>query len=381
VPPRELHLGVSLDGAGRHPGAWRAAGGRDLFAADHYVRLVTEAQRGALDFVVLEDGFDRPSAGAGQRGGRVDALLALARIAPATNTIGLVVAISTTHTEPFHISKNVATLDIVSGGRAGWKVTVSTTEADAQLFGRKPAAPLEELYDEAADAIEVVRRLWDSWDDDAVIRDKATGRYVDRDKLHYIDFEGRFFRVRGPSITPRSPQGQPLVVVDASSAPAVRVAGECGDIALVECRDAAAAGAVAADVRSVAGVAGRRDELAVLAVVDVFLAGDGDAARAERAQLDALAGTGLPPSGAVDFVGSPGELAALVDAWFGDGALDGFVFRPARLPTDLTLLVDDAIPILRQRGLFRCATPGGTLRDRFGWRRPDNRYATARREG
>jgi alkanesulfonate monooxygenase SsuD/methylene tetrahydromethanopterin reductase-like flavin-dependent oxidoreductase (luciferase family) len=381
VPPRELHLGVSLDGAGRHPGAWRAAGSGDLFAADHYVRLATEAQRGGLDFIVLEDGFDRPSAGVGQRGGRLDALLTLARVAPATNTLGLIAAVSTTHTEPFHISKNIATLDIVSGGRAGWKVTVSTTEADALLFGRKAAAPLDELYDEAADAIEVVRRLWDSWEDDAVIRDKSTGRYVDRDKLHYVDFDGRFFRVRGPSITPRSPQGQPLVVVDATSAPAVRVAGECGDIALLECRDMAAAGAAAADVRSVAAAAGRRDEVAVLAVVDVFLASAGDTARAERAQLDARAGPGLPPSGAVDFVGSPAELAALVDAWFGDGALDGFVFRPARLPGDVTLLVDDVMPILRRRGLVRSGTPGGTLRDRFGWRRPDNRYATAQRGG
>jgi alkanesulfonate monooxygenase SsuD/methylene tetrahydromethanopterin reductase-like flavin-dependent oxidoreductase (luciferase family) len=381
VTPRELHLGVSLDGAGRHPGAWRVAGRGDLFAADHYVRLVAEAQRGALDFVVLEDGFDRPSAGLGQRSGRLDALLTLARVAPVTDGIGLVAAVSTTHTEPFHISKNIATLDIVSAGRAGWKVTVSSTAADAELFGRKPAAPLEELYDEAADAIEVVRRLWDSWEDDAVIRDKATGRYIDRDKLHYIDFEGRFFRVRGPSITPRSPQGQPVVVIDATSAPAVRVAGEHADIALVECRDAAAAAAVAADVRTVAASAGRRDEVAVLAVVDVFLAADGDAARADRAQLDTWAGTGPPPSGALDFVGSPAALSALIDVWFDDGALDGFVLRPARLPADLTLLVDDVIPILRQRGLFGFGTPDGTLRDRFGWRRPDNRYAVARRGG
>jgi alkanesulfonate monooxygenase SsuD/methylene tetrahydromethanopterin reductase-like flavin-dependent oxidoreductase (luciferase family) len=379
VPSRGLHLGVSLDGAGRHPAAWRAADrAAGVFAPDHYVRLAREAERGSFDFVVLEDGFDRPAAGRGQRGGRLDALLTLARVAPVTSTIGLVAAVSTTHTEPFHISKNVATLDIVSAGRAGWKVTVSTSEADAELFGRKPAAPLDELYDEAGDAIEVVRRLWDSWEDDAVIRDTATGRYVDRDKLHYIDFEGRFFSVRGPSVTPRSPQGQPVVVVDATAAAAVRVAGERADIALVECADASAAADAAAEVRAVAASVGRDDEVAVLAVVDVLLGADAAAARAERDRLDALAGEAVSRSTALDFVGAPGELAALIDGWLGADALDGFVLRPARLPHDLVRIADDVMPILRQRGGLRSGARDATLRGRFGWRRPPNRYAARR---
>ncbi len=156
-PSGRFHLGVSLDGAGRHPAAWREPDApADLFGADHLVRLAREAERGALDFVVLEDGFDRPPAGGGRAGGRLDALLALARVAPTTHAVGLIPAVSTTHTEPFHVSKNIATLDHVSLGRAGWKVTVSTTAADAELFGRKPPAPLDELYAEAADAIEVV---------------------------------------------------------------------------------------------------------------------------------------------------------------------------------------------------------------------------------
>jgi alkanesulfonate monooxygenase SsuD/methylene tetrahydromethanopterin reductase-like flavin-dependent oxidoreductase (luciferase family) len=382
VPPRELHLGVSLDGAGRHPAAWRATNETpEVFSAEHYVRVVQEADRGGLDFVVLEDGFDRPSAGAGQRGGRLDALLTLARVAPVTRGVGLVAAISTTHTEPFHISKNVATLDIVSTGRAGWKATVSTTEPDADLFGRKGAAPLDELYDEAADAIEVVRHLWDSWEDDAIIRDNATGRYIDRAKLHYIDYEGRFFRVRGPSITPRSPQGQPVVVVDATSAPATRVAAEHADVALIECGDAGAAAEVAAEVRGRAACTGRATDVAVLAVIDVLLAENARAAQAERARLDALAGEGPPPSGALDFVGSVAELAALIEAWHAAGEVDGFVLRPALLPTGVAQIVDDVIPILGGRGLFRPRSAGGTLRDRFGWPRPENRYVAASRGG
>ena len=155
-------------------------------------RLARTAEVAGLDFVTLDDGFDPPAPGSATLPGRFDALLALARVAPATTSIGLVPTVTTTHTEPFHISKNVATLDLVSGGRAGWHVAVSTTDEAARALrphGRRDRAA--ELWAEADDAIEVVSRLWDSWEDDAVIRDRATGRYVDRDKLHYIDFEGR----------------------------------------------------------------------------------------------------------------------------------------------------------------------------------------------
>ncbi len=198
---RPLHLGIALDSAGMA-----------LFEPERLVELAQVAERAGLDFVSLDDGFDPAP-------DRPDALLAMARIAPATTSIGLVATITTTHTEPFHVSKNVATLDFVSLGRAAWRVAVSTSDAAADRFGRKHPQPLDELYAEADDAIEVVTRLWDSWEDGAVIRDQSTGRYLDRDKVHYIDFEGPFFSVRGPSITPRSPQGQPLIFVDVRDEP------------------------------------------------------------------------------------------------------------------------------------------------------------------
>ena len=157
--------------------------------------------------------------------GRLDAVLIAARVAPTTSAIGIVPVATTTHTEPFHVSKAIATLDYVSHGRAGLQARVSATGLEARQFGRRVIADptstdvevrreadsVTDLFDEAADFVEVVRRLWDSWEDDAEIRDVATGRFVDRDKLHYIDFEGRWFSVKGPSITPRPPQGQPLV--------------------------------------------------------------------------------------------------------------------------------------------------------------------------
>ncbi len=157
-----LFLGIALDCAGDA-----------LFSADRAVELALIAERAGIDFVSLDDGFDPAP-------DRPDALLVMARVAPATTSIGLVATITTTHTEPFHVSKNVATLDLVSGGRTGWRVAVSFSAEAARRFGRKGVQSPDELYAEADDAIEVVSRLWDSWEDDAVIRDRPTGRYLDR---------------------------------------------------------------------------------------------------------------------------------------------------------------------------------------------------------
>ncbi|MER5828921.1 LLM class flavin-dependent oxidoreductase, partial [Streptomyces mirabilis] len=206
-----LHLAAALD--------QQAA-----FDAASYVGPAQLAERGALDFVTLGDTFARPGP---------DALAVLSRVAPATRRIGLVPTVTTTHTEPFHVQAAVATLDWVSRGRAGWQLDVSTTEGEARLFGRRHAAPADALWREAGEIAEVAARLWDSWEDDAEIRDEATGRFVDRDKLHHVDFRGATFFVKGPSIVPRPPQGHPVRVVDATEGPARRVAARYADVALV----------------------------------------------------------------------------------------------------------------------------------------------------
>ena len=234
-----LHLAVALDGAGWHPAAWRESSARpaELFDARYWVDLVRTAERGAVDFVTFEDALTlqsahpfRPDDRVDQVRGRLDAALLATRVAPTTSNIGLIPTMTTTHTEPFHVSTKVASLDFVSRGRAGWRVQILRQRAELAHFGRRELpervtdrrhrsadAATRLLFDEAADAVEVARRLWDSWEDDAEIRDRATGRFIDRDKLHYVDFEGEFFSVRGPSITPRPPQGQPLVTVLAQS--------------------------------------------------------------------------------------------------------------------------------------------------------------------
>lgn len=209
-----LHLGVTLGGLGSHPRAWRLSpdSARSWFRADYHLRLARAAEEAALDLIYLEDAYALQSDDDRDLRGRLDAALLASRLAPATSGIGLVPEFTVTHAEPFHISKSVATLDHASLGRAGWAITTAGAGdrlADQQNdhFGRRPVLSEQAAYAEAADVAEVVGRLFDSWEDEAEIRDLSTGRFVDRDKLHYVDFEGSAFSVKGPSIVPRPPQG------------------------------------------------------------------------------------------------------------------------------------------------------------------------------
>ncbi|AGI91400.1 LLM class flavin-dependent oxidoreductase [Streptomyces albidoflavus] len=355
--PTTLHLAAALSA----PGAPRP------YTAADWTRRVRLAEDGALDFVTLTDAF-------GERG--PDALQALTVTAPATARVGLVPAVTTTHTEPFHLQAAVATLDWVSGGRAGWLPAVSTTEAEARLFGRRPAAPAAALWHEAAEVAEAAGRLWDSWEDDAEIRDLATGRFVDRDKLHYADFTGRTFSVRGPSIVPRPPQGRPVVVADTASPHARDLAARHADVALVHAQGPAAARAAREELLARAEAAGRDPgTLRVLAVLTVDLGGG------EYAAVPSHGGGGPRAGGAGSpavYRGGPVDLAELVTAWHDTGAVDGFHFVPADPDRDLERLINGTVALLQHRGRFRTFYPGATLRDHLGLARPASRYAAAR---
>ncbi|WP_433065192.1 LLM class flavin-dependent oxidoreductase [Dactylosporangium sp. CS-033363] len=339
-----LHLAVALDGAGWHPAAWRDPSARteELFTAGYWVRLVRRAEAGTLDFVTVEDSHGLAAGGVR---GHLDALLIATRVAPLTSHIGLVPTVLTDTTEPFHVSTQLATLDYVSGGRAGWRARVSTVEGMAEI----------------ADHVGVVRRLWDSWEDDAVIRDAATGRFVDRDRLHYIDFVGEHFSVKGPSITPRPPQGQPLVTALAHARPVYEFAASSADLVYVTPADLDDARAVVAEVRSLSA------DILIFADLNVFL----DPERKQR--LDALAAF---DSDAAVYTGDTEGLADLLLAWRGAG-IDGFRLRPGVLPADLDAIVDGLVPELRARGAFRDAYTATTLRGHLGLARPANRYAEA----
>jgi alkanesulfonate monooxygenase SsuD/methylene tetrahydromethanopterin reductase-like flavin-dependent oxidoreductase (luciferase family) len=394
-----IHLAVALDGAGWHPAAWREADARpaELFEAGYWADLVGEAERGLLDFVTVEDSLglqsDDPFAPDDRtdrvRGG-LDAVLITARIAPRTRGIGLVPTAAVTQTEPFHVSKSIATLDYVSTGRAGVRVQVSARYDVADHFGRRalprisaagiadPAAQhqISEYFAEAADYVEVLRRLWDSWEDDAEIRDVATGRFIDRDKLHYIDFEGRWFSVKGPSITPRPPQGQPVVAALGHGTAAYQLIASSADVGFVTPHDAADASSIAVEIGALQRAVGRgSNSVHVFGDVVVFLDDDATAAQDRRHRLDELAGAEYHSDAAI-FAGTPEELADVLQEWHAAG-LTGFRLRPAALPHDLLQITEGLVPELRRRGLFRTAYDATTLRGLLGLSRPANRYALA----
>ncbi|GAS88359.1 LLM class flavin-dependent oxidoreductase [Mycolicibacterium brisbanense] len=381
------HIAVALDGTGWHPASWREPDARptDLFTAQYWADLVTAAETALLDFVTIEDSLGlqsdhpgRPDRRTDRVRGRLDAVLIAARVAPHTKHIGLVPTVITTHTEPFHASKAIATLDYVSSGRAGVRVQVSARPDIAAHFGRRQlparsAGLVDELFGEATDYVEVLRRLWDSWEDDAEIRDVATGRFIDRNKLHYIDFSGAQFSVKGPSITPRPPQGQPIVAALAHVDPAYALIASSADIGFVTPHNAAEV------TDLVAGIAALRAPDAapvrVFADLVVFLDDGADAARSRRSRLDELAGAEYV-SDAEIFTGTPTGLADLIEQWHAAGAA-GFRLRPATVPHDLLQITRALVPELQRRGLFRDRYEAATLRGLLGLDRPANRYATA----
>jgi alkanesulfonate monooxygenase SsuD/methylene tetrahydromethanopterin reductase-like flavin-dependent oxidoreductase (luciferase family) len=392
-----LHLAVALDGAGWHPAAWREADARpaDLFSVGYWADLITEAERGALDFVTIEDSLAmqsddpfEPDDRIDRVRGRLDAVLIAARIAPRTNGIGFVPTATITHTEPFHVSKSIATLDYVSTGRAGVRVQVSPRPDVAAHFGRRTLARLSvdtindpvsqqhlsEYFAEAVDYVEVLRRLWDSWEDGAEIRDITTGRFIDRRKLHYIDFEGRWFSVKGPSITPRPPQGQPIVAALGHGGVSYRLIAGSADVGFVTPHDAAQAADIAVEIGALHRAAGRsQDTLRIFGDLVVFLDHTTEAARARRHRLDDRAGAEYH-SDADIFVGTPARLADVLQEWHAAG-LSGFRLRPGALPHDLAQITEGLVPELRRRGLFRTTYEGQTLRGLLGLPRPANRYA------
>jgi alkanesulfonate monooxygenase SsuD/methylene tetrahydromethanopterin reductase-like flavin-dependent oxidoreductase (luciferase family) len=418
--PQPLHLSVALDGAGWHPAAWREprARPRELLTAPYWVDVISEAERGLLDFVTIEDAlslqsarFAEPDPRSDQVRGRLDAVLIAARVAPVTRHIGLVPTIVITHTEPFHISKAIATLDYASTGRAGVRVRVSLARHEAAHFGRRDLPPLTladrtaapdrtaaagqaaalrqaaaprsaagqliaDAFDEAADYVEVIRRLWDSWEDDAEIRDAATGRFIDIARLHYIDFSGRWFRVKGPSITPRPPQGQPLVAALGHGPLTHRLIGAATDIGFVTPGDARGAAAIVAQIRSAQAASGRAGDLVhVFGDVVVFLGPDSRAAASRKARLDDVTGAAYD-SDATVFTGTAAALADLLLDWQQAG-LTGFRLRPGAIPEDLEGITRELVPELQRRGAFRREYEAQTLRGLLGLHRPASRYAPA----
>ncbi len=375
-------VGIELDGAGYHPAAWRRS--RDepagLLSARTLQARVSAAENAGFTLATFDDSILPPDAGPA---GRIDAPTRASFVAATTSTLGLVPAVATTYAEPFHTASALATLDYSSRGRAGWLATVDPGAAAA--WGRVPRTTGVEVRREQRDSIEVARRLWDSWEDDAVIRDWGSGRFLDRDRLHYIDFEGETFSVKGPAIVPRPPQGQ--VVVFAHSATVF--ADESGHGPASSGSDLNPGQSISgsgtdsfgsADVVLVTGVdpdtaisAAERAAGDALVFVDLEVALDTpDHSAAERlAELDSHAA--VEPRGRLHFSGSPDDLVRLLTRL--SRHVDGVRLHPAVIDEDLPVLARVVLPVLFRTAIAHRPVPGATLRANLGLTRPANRYA------
>ena len=434
---RTLHLNVNLLHSGVYPSAWRLPDSRpDAFVdIDHFVRVARVAERGKLDAIFLadtpaiNDRIDyRPF-------NALEPTVVLASVAAATSHVGLVATASTTYNEPYNLARRFASLDMVSRGRAGWNVVTTADAAAGRNFGFAGASEHGARYARAREFTELVHALWDSWEDDAFVGDKAGGRFVDTGKVHAIRHRGAHYAVEGPLTVPRSPQGRPVTFQAGGSEDGRELAAATADAVFSLAQTVADGAAYARDLRARAARYGRApDALVILpGLATVIGSTEAEARRRQDAlwnlvpveySLARLAGTlridparldldrplpdplPLPPDanhtmflGTVALArrdgltvrqllralgggvghrivaGTPEAIADDIEAWFRAGAADGFNLMPDVLPDGLETLVDAVVPILQRRGLFRRDYAGATLRDHLGLARPPSRDA------
>ncbi|WP_281200103.1 LLM class flavin-dependent oxidoreductase [Nonomuraea candida] len=432
---KTLHLNAFLMGVGHHEAAWRHPRSDPARIADirHYQELARIAERGRLDSVFLADSVALPGKVRHNALGGLEPLTLLAALATVTERIGLIATVSTTYNEPFHVARKFASLDHISGGRAGWNIVTSAGEAEARNFGVERPAHADR-YARAAEFLDVVTKLWDSWEDDAILADSAAGLYADTGRIHDIDHAGPHFSVKGPLNTSRPPQGHPLLVQAGSSEDGKEFAARHAEAVFTAQQTLGEAREFYADLKRRLPAHGRRPEdLLVLPGISPVIGSTEREARAlEReleeliipayglAQLSHLTGVELTEEhldgplpevpaeteGAqsrrrlvVDLArrerltvrellarlaggrghrvvaGTPEQIADQLQEWFFNGAADGFNIMPPLLPSGLADFVDHVVPELRDRGLFRYEYEGRTLRANYGLRRPPSRYA------
>lgn len=391
-----IQVAVALDGAGWHPAAWReqSARARELTSPAYWRELVGAADRAGAVFATLEDAlsfggrsFDQDAATRRDRvRGRLDAVLLASFLAPHTRRIGLVPTLTTTHPEPFHLATALQTLDHASHGRAGVRLVAGSTPAERANFGRRTDGPaglpasfrVEDdpawlaAFREAGEVADAIRGLADSWEDDAIIRDLATGRFLDRERVHNLDFAGEFFSITGASIVPRSPQGQPLITALAHQSVPYRFAAEHADVVFITPSDAAATAGILSELADAADTRpAELDRLRVFADLLVVIEDSPAAARQTWQRLeerDPLATDARVVIGTADDVVE--EIRALAAA-----GVDGVRLRPARQPADLLAITEAVLPRAAAAGIAHTNGEAPTLRERLGLARQASRYA------
>ncbi|WP_336114329.1 LLM class flavin-dependent oxidoreductase [Streptomyces sp. PTD9-10] len=419
---RRLHLNAFLMNTGHHEASWRLPES-DPYAhveLDHYVRLARIAERGTFDSLFLADGPQLWGSVAQRPAGALEPLTLLTALATATEHIGLIATASTSYNSPYNLARKFASLDIISGGRAGWNIVTTAGAEAARNFGLDGEPAHAERYARAAEFLDVALKLWDSWEDDAIVADKAAGVWGDDAKIHPPRHKGAYFSVAGALNVPRSPQGYPLLVQAGSSEDGKRFAARYAEAVFTAQQTLRDAQAFYGDLKSLTAQEGRDpDHIKVLpGIVPVIGSTEAEARAAERLledhivydhgvgrlesllqltpgtlELDAQLPADLPPESAVEgaksrytlivelarrerltvrqligrlgggrghltFAGTPEQVADQIEIWFTQGAADGFNIMPAVLPSGLEAFVEHVVPVLRTRGLLRTEYDG-----------------------
>jgi FMN-dependent oxidoreductase (nitrilotriacetate monooxygenase family) len=436
--PGFLNFNLFMMDTGHHEASWRLPGSYPLANLDieYFEKLAQLAESVTFDSVFLAD---HPSLqGTGRRpSGRIEPLTLLTAAARATRRIGLIATASTSYNDPYNLARRFASLDLVSGGRAGWNIVTTAGDASARNFGLDSQPSHLERYQRADEFVSVAQKLWDSWEDDAVVADPEGGVWADESKIHTIDHKGRFFSVQGPMNLPRSPQGHPVLVQAGSSEDGKDFAARHAEAVFTAQQTLTDGQAFYADLKRRTALAGRDpDGVKILpGLVPVIGSTEAEALSLD-AQLDELILAesardrlarqfGLDPArlpldkplpddlptdddiegaksrytlivelgrrenltvrqligrlgggrGHRTFAGTPEQVADTIEQWAREGAADGFNIMPAALPSGFELFAEHVVPILRQRGLIRSEYEGTTLREHYGLPRPASQYA------
>ncbi|MFP5250661.1 MAG: LLM class flavin-dependent oxidoreductase [Acidobacteriota bacterium] len=443
---RQLHLNLFIHGRGHHEASWRHPAASPLPLTDirYYIDLAQKAEAACFDSIFLADSLAVGDDVARAPRTWLEPSTTLAALATTTSRIGLIATCSTTYTEPYNLARQFASLDHMTGGRVGWNIVTSWLAAASANYSAAPPLSHSERYERAEEYMRVVTALWDSWSDDAVVDDRATGQYARADGIRAINHAGPHYQVTGPLNLPRGPQGRPVFVQAGSSETGRRFAARYGEAVFTAQMEKATARDFYADLKRLV-VAERRlpEQVLILPGLSPVIGGteaeaqriaralnelsdpevgrkrlsgrfggydfshlpldkplspedfpDPETVEAARSRTEVIIGLvrrekptlrqllGYLAGARGHFVtaGTPEQIADLIGDWFADGAADGFNLMPPVLPWMLEAFISEVVPLLRRRGLFRSEYAGPTLRAHYGLARTDVRFHAAASE-
>ena len=429
---RQLHLNLFINSRGHHEASWRHSKSSPRAMTDirYFQELAQKAEAGLFDSIFLADQLALADDIASAPRTWLEPITALGALAISTSRIGLIATASTTYTEPFNLARQFASLDHISGGRIGWNIVTSWMAAAARNFGGAGQVSHADRYARGEEFMQVVRALWDSWGDEAVLDDRASGQYARAEAVRPINHNGEHYQVAGPLNVPRSPQGRPVLVQAGSSDTGRAFAARHAEAVFTAHMEKATAQAFYTDLKARVVAAGRRaDQALILPGLSPMIAPTGTEARRLERELNELSDpevgrkrlsarfgghdfSHLPldkplrlddfpkpdaheaarsrtevivglvereqptlrqllarlagARGHFTFAGTPEQVADLMIDWFENGAADGFNIMPPILPWMLDVFIAEVLPLLQKRGLFRTAYEGTTLRDHYG---------------